>query len=83
MAKANIWISVDNQHTGDEILKVAAAAELVGLQVICRFPKTGVIIGIVEADKVEAIRGIDGVIFAETNEAFHRTLLQCDTTNAS
>lgn len=61
MAKVRMLLSVRDTHLGalDEIAK---AAERAGMQVDARMKDLGVVSGLIDADKAEDLRKIDGVL---------------------
>jgi hypothetical protein len=61
MAKVRMLLSVRDTHL--EVLdEIAKAAERAGMQVDAKMKDLGVVSGLIEADKVEDLRKIDGVL---------------------
>jgi hypothetical protein len=61
MAKVRMLLSVRDTHL--EVLdEIAKAAERAGMQVDAKMKDLGVVSGLIEADKVEDLRKIDGIL---------------------
>ncbi len=60
MAKIRMLLSVRDTHLSS-LDEVANAAERAGMQVDARMKDVGIVSGLIDADKIEALRNIDGV----------------------
>jgi hypothetical protein len=61
MAKVRMLLSVRDTHL-ESLDEIAKAAERAGMQVDARMKDIGVVSGLVDADKAEDLRKIDGVL---------------------
>lgn len=69
MAKVRMLISVRESHLG-AIEDVERAAEQAGMEVDARMPNIGVVSGLIEADRADALRKIEGVQDVEEDRKF-------------
>ncbi|MET0279468.1 MAG: hypothetical protein ABW198_14155 [Pseudorhodoplanes sp.] len=60
MAKVRMLISVRDSHLGS-IDEIAIAAGRAGMDVDAKMKGIGVVSGLIEADRIDALRAIDGV----------------------
>jgi hypothetical protein len=69
VAKVRMLISVRDTHLSsfDEI---ARAAERAGMEIDGRMTNIGVMSGLIEADRIDALRAIDGVADVEEDKKF-------------
>jgi hypothetical protein len=61
MAKVRMLLSVRDTHL-EALDEIAKAAERAGMQVDARMKDLGVVSGLIDADKAEDLRKIDGVL---------------------
>jgi hypothetical protein len=60
VAKIRMLLSVRDTHL-ESLDEIADAAERAGMQVDARMKDLGVVSGLIDADRIEALRNIDGV----------------------
>ena len=60
MAKIRMLISVRDSHLGS-LDEIAKAAERAGMEVDARMTNIGVVSGLIEPDRIDSLRAIDGV----------------------
>lgn len=69
MAKIQVSVSVDEAHL-DRIQAVAESLQTAGMEVEQTLAITGVILGAIEADQIEAISQVEGVQHVEPEREF-------------
>ena len=69
MAKVRMLISVRDSHL-DMIDDIAHAAERAGMEVDATMPNIGVVSGLIETDRIDALRAIEGVQDVEQDRKF-------------
>jgi cell division protein ZapA (FtsZ GTPase activity inhibitor) len=62
-------ISVRDSHLGS-LDEIAKAAERAGMDVDAKMKEIGVVSGLIEADRIDALRAIDGVADVEEDKKF-------------
>ena len=69
MAKVRMLISVRDSHLGS-LDEIAKPAEQAGMEVDARMPNIGVVSGLIERDRIDNLRAIDGVQDVEEDKKF-------------
>jgi hypothetical protein len=69
MAKVRMLISVRDSHLGS-LDEIAKAAEQAGMEVDARMTNIGVVSGLIEPDRIDNLRAIDGVQDVEEDKKF-------------
>lgn len=69
MARVRMLISVRDSHLGS-LDDIAKAAEQAGMDVDTMMREIGVVSGLIEADRIEKLRAIDGVQDVEEDKKF-------------
>jgi len=69
MAKVRMLISVRDSHLGS-LDEIAKAAEQAGMEVDARMTNIGVVSGLIERDRIDNLRAIDGVQDVEEDKKF-------------
>ena len=64
MAKKDVVVLADEKCP---VSKLEGDVTRVGMEVICRFPKSGAIIGLADSGILDAIRHLPGVLAVETS----------------
>ncbi len=64
MTKVHLTLSISDSHM-DKIAKVAAAAKRAGLKVEQNLSDIGVLTGVIDQDKIETLRQVDGISHVE------------------
>ena len=69
MTKVRMLISVRDSHLGS-LDEIAKPAEQAGMEVDARMPNIGVVSGLIEPDRVDNLRAIEGVQDVEEDKKF-------------
>jgi hypothetical protein len=69
MAKVRMLISVRDSHLGS-LDDIARAAEQAGMDVDAKMKEIGVVSGLIEADRIDRLRAIEGVQDVELDKKF-------------
>ena len=69
MTKVRMLISVRDSHLGS-LDEIAKAAEQAGMEVDARMTNIGVVSGLIERDRIDNLRAIDGVQDVEEDKKF-------------
>jgi hypothetical protein len=64
MAKVRLTLSVSDSHM-NKIAKVAAAAKQAGMKVEQQLKDLGVLTGVIDQDKIDRLRQVDGISHVE------------------
>lgn len=70
MAKVRMLISVRDSHLGS-LDDIARAAEQAGMDVDAKMKEIGVVSGLIEADRIDRLRAIEGVQDVELDKKFN------------
>ena len=73
MAKVNLLVFVEEDRLGDKIKEVKV--DFHGMEIIMFLPKSGIILGVVDEEKLPEIAALEGVAFILTDEQLKQELL--------